>query len=545
MDAMRGERVLTWLLEEGWILSGEAVRPRPAAVEHLLRVHPQGYLRSLEDPAVVGAVLGVPLGPKEARAAVELQRLATGGTIQGTRLALRRRGAVVHLGGGFHHASPERGTGLCLLNDVAVAIRRLRVRGFEGPVLVVDLDVHDGNGTRAVFADDPTVYTFSMHNEAWDEVEAVADRSVAFGAGVTDEAYLALLEEHLPAIVREHRPELVIYNAGTDVAEGDAFGDGKMTGRGILARDRFVVETVREEGCRPLLVVAGGGYGPTAWRPLARLTGWLLSGEVLELPDEVTVALGRARRIEDEGGGRDTGSDDPFDWAFGEEDLVALGVPEVGEARLLGRITRGQVVEGLERFGILDQVRARGLTDPVVELRPSAGFGPTVRVLTGRAADPPLVEVRLDRDGATLPGFELLRIEWLLLQHPGAPFRPGRPPLPGQEHPGLGILADVVAWLVTLCRKLELDGLGFVSSHFHVAALARRHLSFLRARDEARFRRIVDERGERGLAELSAAVEEGRFEDPTTGEPLRWLEVPMVVPLSKRLEEHLEERGIR
>ena len=122
--------------------------------------------------------------PREVEATLDLQRLMAGGTIQATRLALRTGGIAVHLGGGFHHAMPDAGLGFCVFNDVAVAIRRLRGRGFAEPVLVVDLDLHDGNGTRRIFADDPTVHTFSIHNDHWGDTEAVASTSIALGPGV-------------------------------------------------------------------------------------------------------------------------------------------------------------------------------------------------------------------------------------------------------------------------------------------------------------------------------------------------------------------------
>ncbi|NIQ31009.1 MAG: histone deacetylase, partial [Acidobacteria bacterium] len=96
--------------------------------------------------------------------ALDLSRLMAGGTIQATRMALRTGKVAVHLGGGFHHATPDEGMGFCVFNDAAIAVRRLRARGFREPILIVDLDLHDGNGTRAAFADDPSVYTFSIHN---------------------------------------------------------------------------------------------------------------------------------------------------------------------------------------------------------------------------------------------------------------------------------------------------------------------------------------------------------------------------------------------
>jgi acetoin utilization deacetylase AcuC-like enzyme len=524
MDAMRGERVLTWLLDEGWVPKRKVVTPRPSSLENLLRVHPADYLRSLEDPTEVGRILGLQVTVEEAQAALAMQRLAAGGTLQAARLALRSRGVAFHLGGGFHHAGPARGTGFCLLNDVGVAIRRLRARGFDAPVLVVDLDLHDGNGTRAIFADDPTVYTYSLHNQHWEPPEAVADTSIAFGAGIEDGAYLELLRSTLPPVVDAHAPGLTLYLAGVDPGADDSYGDARLTRAALLERDRFVTEVVGS----PLAIVLAGGYGPSAWRATARYAAWLATGEVEEPPDDLRMALVRAdRRWEDEAGPRGRRrpppGGDPFAWSLDSGDLAALGLPDAGQPTLLlDRFTRRDVEAQLERFGILAQLRNRGYAAPEVELHATTGLGPVVRVWGEAERVHLLVELRLELDRRSLPGHPMLRLEWLLLQDPRASFTASRPPLPGQEHPGLGSLADVVAWLVTLCRALELDGILFRTDHWHVAALARRHLRFLSEEDARRFARVHETT--RGLSLLEA------------GAAAAWEEVPMVIPVGKGLD---------
>ncbi len=545
MDPMRGERILAYLLEEGWVGRRQVHAPRAASVENLRRVHSGDYLRSLDDPEEVARIMGLPLAARDAARVVEVQRLMAGGTIQTTRLALRRGAVALHLGGGLHHAGPERGSGFCVLNDVAVAVGRLRARGFDEPVLVVDLDLHDGNGTRAAFAGDSTVHTFSMHNETWDEVPgAVADTCIAFGPGIDDDAYLELLRRELPPVVRSHQPGLVVYVAGADVARADTYGDGRMSEEGVLARDRFVVETVRSDRSPvPLAIVLGGGYGASAWRLSARFAGWICAGRSVTLPDDLTAALDRVRWVEEERGAtdRDT-AEDPFAWSLSEADLVAVGGSPDRERLLLGRYSQSEVEAQLSRFGILEQARVRGYNAPVVEVRPSSGLGPTVRVYAGEARDALLMEVRLDVDRATIPGMALLKVEWLLLQDPRAAFTGARQALPGQRHPGLGCLADVVAWLVTLCGDEGLDGLSFRSSHFHIAVVAERHLRFMREADRRRFEWIRRATSELGLGQAARAVEEGRVVERRTGEPVRWSDVLMVVPVSQALKGALDAR---
>jgi acetoin utilization deacetylase AcuC-like enzyme len=163
MDPARAEKILAFLTHERLVRRPDISRPIPASLENVLRVHTREYIESLADPAVVGTVLGLTLGGAETQRAVDLARLMVGGTIQASRLALQTGRVTAHLGGGFHHATPGEGMGFCLINDVAIAIARLRARRFQEPVLVVDLDLHDGNGTRAAFATDPTVHTYNGH----------------------------------------------------------------------------------------------------------------------------------------------------------------------------------------------------------------------------------------------------------------------------------------------------------------------------------------------------------------------------------------------
>jgi acetoin utilization deacetylase AcuC-like enzyme len=553
MDAMRGERILTWLLDEGWLASNRVVEPRPATLENLLRVHPASYLRTLEDRAEVGRVMGLPLTGEEAAAVVAVQRLAAGGTIQASRLALRSGGVAFHLGGGFHHAGPSRGTGFCVLNDVAVAVARLRARGFEEPVLVVDLDLHDGNGTRAAFADDATVHTFSMHNEHWEEPRAVADTSIAFGPGIQDGPYLELLRRELPPVFASFRPGFVFYVAGVDPAADDGYGDGRLTRAGLLERDRVVTDLCRGDARPrprpiPMAVVLAGGYGASAWRASARFAAWLLTGLVEEPPDDVRVALDRARRSWGAEPGVRAGSgpgadgskaEDPFDWSMDASDLQALGVGTPAAPLLLGRWPVHRLRDDLERFGILAQLRNRGYPDPLVELRGATGLGPVVRVWSDRERTHLLVELRVELDRTSVPGHALLRVEWLLLQDPRAGFTEVRPPLPGQSHPGLGALADVVAWLVTLCREMELDGILFRTAHWHLAALARRHLRFLSREDAERFDAVARSVHGRSLAAAAAQLERDR----STGNAAAWNDMTLVIPVGPALAGRTFQAG--
>jgi acetoin utilization deacetylase AcuC-like enzyme len=165
----------------------------------------------------------------------------------------------MQLGGGFHHAYPDHGEGFCMFNDVAVAVRTLVHEGLIRRAAIVDLDVHHGNGTAAIFGDDSAVFTFSMHQENnYPAEKPPSTLDLHLGDGVEDEEYLERLGAALPAIV-EFRPDLVFYLAGADPYHGDQLGGLSLTFDGLRARDALVLGTFRRAGV-PVAITLAGGY---------------------------------------------------------------------------------------------------------------------------------------------------------------------------------------------------------------------------------------------------------------------------------------------
>jgi acetoin utilization deacetylase AcuC-like enzyme len=533
LDPLRGEKILATLDEAGLLSRDDVSTARPASLQNLLRVHSADYLQRAQEPETLTRIIGVAMNAAEADEGMDMQRLMTGGTIQATRLALMTGAITAHLGGGFHHAKADAGMAFCVLNDVAVAIRRLRSRGFEDPVLVVDLDVHDGNGTRLIFADDPTVHTYSVHNEHWGPTEAVASTAIALGADVEDARFLGVLRETLPPLVASFRPGLVVYVAGTDGAADDRLGNWQLTAEGIFERDRLVTGLVRgDRRACPMAVVLAGGYGPRAWRYSARFLLWVASGRELEPPDEEALALRRFRRLGTPPGDAPDGRGDlPF--TLTEEDLVGLLPGAPSTTRFLGYFSSHAVELLLERSGILAQLRAKGFRSLRVELDAP---GQTLRVVHEDGGEEVLVELRADRSRRAVAGMEVIALEWLLLQNPRAEFSPGRPRLPGQKYPGLGLLSDIMGWLVVVCEQHGLDGVFFTTVHYHIAVQSRRLVKPLSAADGARIRAFSKALDGLPLAEAASAVAEGRVIDLHTGEPAEWHPVPSVMPVSGRLE---------
>ncbi len=249
------------LLAEGVIRRGDVVRPREASLELLRLVHTEDYLWKLATGNLTPSEerrIGIPWSERLWRRS----RLAVTGTLNAALMALED-GHAGNLAGGTHHAYPDHGQGYCVLNDVAIAIRELQRSGRIRRALVIDLDVHQGNGTAAIFADEPDVYTFSMHGEKnFPARKAVSDRDVGLPCGTGDAEYFAVLAQELPGVLAAARADIAFYLAGVDPADGDRYGRMHLSTRGLAARDRLVIEAVRESGM-PLALLLSGGYAAT------------------------------------------------------------------------------------------------------------------------------------------------------------------------------------------------------------------------------------------------------------------------------------------
>ena len=535
LDPLRGEKIHGRLAEAGLLRADLVSEPKPASLENLLRVHTPEYLHELQEADALTRILGVEVaarrGREHARAAA-----ADDGRARSRRRGSRcsTGGVAVHLGGGFHHAQPGAGLGFCVFNDVAVAIRRLRARGFAEPMLVVDLDQHDGNGTRRIFASDPTVHTFSIHNDHWGDTEAVASTSIALGADVDDARFLATLRESLPPVFADVRPGLVFYLAGTDAAADDAVGNWRLSAAGPL-RARPAGHGPRARGGErslPLVVLLAGGYGPHAWSYSARYLLWLASGRALEPIAEDELALARFRALRPRLRRAEPGT---TGWRSRSARRTWAASCRVrrGRLRFLSLFSRHGVELMLERAQILAQLRARGFRRLRVELD-AADEPSTLRIVCEDRGDERLVELRAHRSRGLVPEMELVAIEWLLLQNPREPFSGRRPRLPGQEHPGLGLLRDLMSWLVVVCETHQLDGIHFVSAHYHVARQSRKLVRPIDPRDEARLRHLEDALAALPLPEATHAIEQGLVVD-ASGQPVAWQPVAAVLPVSERL----------
>ncbi len=234
------------------------VEPPPASDDDIALVHHHDYIRKLQTGKLTYMEilrLEIPYSPELVRAVW----LSAGGSILAGRRALRD-GACVNVGGGFHHAYPDHGEGFCVLNDVAIAIRALQNDKTIARAMTVDCDVHQGNGTAAIFAGDPSVFTLSIHqvnNYPYPKPPSSLDINLADGAN--DSEYLRELEHGLDKSLAEFQPQLIMYVAGADPYREDQLGGLKLTVEGLEKRDRLVFEKARARNI-PVAVTLAGGY---------------------------------------------------------------------------------------------------------------------------------------------------------------------------------------------------------------------------------------------------------------------------------------------
>lgn len=246
------------LLKDGIITPESTHQPEIASYDILQLVHTADYVKNFcngtLDPKVQRRI-GLPWS----EGLIKRTCTAVGGTLLTVKLALEY-GICCNTAGGTHHAFPDYGSGFCIFNDLAIASRHLLVSGLVKKILIVDLDVHQGDGNAFIFADDDRVFTFSMHCEAnFPYRKQKSDLDVPLPIGLDDDGYLQILASHLPDLLTQVKPDIVLYDAGVDTHVGDRLGKLCLTDTGIYRREMQVISTCLAYGY-PLAAVIGGGY---------------------------------------------------------------------------------------------------------------------------------------------------------------------------------------------------------------------------------------------------------------------------------------------
>ncbi len=245
------------LLREGIIHPEDIVEPKAASDDDVGLVHHHDYVSRLK----LGKLSGIEIKRMEIPYSAQLVRavwLSAGGSILAGKLALKEKIAA-NLCGGFHHAYPGHGEGFCVLHDVAIGIRSLQKNCAIGRALIIDCDVHQGNGTAAIFASDPTVFTLSLHQENnYPYPKPPSSLDVNFPDGVGDDEYLETLERSLTQAFQQFEPDLLFYLAGADPYKEDQLGGLALTVEGLRARDEMVIGQAHKHNCPAAITLAGG-----------------------------------------------------------------------------------------------------------------------------------------------------------------------------------------------------------------------------------------------------------------------------------------------
>jgi acetoin utilization deacetylase AcuC-like enzyme len=246
------------LLHEGTITAAHLFAPAPMDEAVILKVHHPEYWNKLKHQQLDAREIrktGFPLS----QALVEREITIMQGTLDCARFALQY-GVAMNIAGGTHHAFTHRGEGFCLLNDIALAARWLLDEGLAKQIVIVDLDVHQGNGTAQIFYQEPRVFTFSMHGaNNYPLQKEVSDLDVPLPDGIQDREYVYLLEKHLDEVMQRVAPDFIFFQSGVDVLASDKLGRLGLSLEGCKARDRHVLQMARKAGI-PLVASMGGGY---------------------------------------------------------------------------------------------------------------------------------------------------------------------------------------------------------------------------------------------------------------------------------------------
>jgi acetoin utilization deacetylase AcuC-like enzyme len=256
------------LREQGILTDDNEYQPSPLSLTALMQAHEKGYVQRFirgELTPQEQKVIGLPWSEW----LVERTLRAVSGTILTSELALQH-GMACHLAGGTHHAHPSHGSGFCIFNDLAVAALAMIESGKANKILILDCDVHQGDGTIAFFKDSTNIIPVSWHcEENYPQIKQTAGINIAIPKGANDQEYLSILQNTLPAILAEHQPDFIFYDAGVDVHQDDRLGYVNLTDDGIFARDKYVIETCVALNL-PTACVIGGGYDrqeeKVAWR---------------------------------------------------------------------------------------------------------------------------------------------------------------------------------------------------------------------------------------------------------------------------------------
>jgi len=263
-DGMKYKKIRDLLVAKNLLKRKKILIPRYVSYNTLKLVHTSKFLKKIQSPTAVAEMLNLDIVDPWDSYLLEYFRVMTGGTLLATKFAIENQATAFNLGGGFHHAHADKAAAYCLLNDVAVAIEKFRSMKLIRRPMIVDLDYHEGDGNLLFYKDDPDVYTFSIHASNWIDIEKENNKDIFLPEHCDGETYLKILKAELPLAYGIFIPDIVFYIAGSDPYEKDTICDLTLSRKQMIKRNMFVYSLIKERDI-PLVVVAGGGYGPESW----------------------------------------------------------------------------------------------------------------------------------------------------------------------------------------------------------------------------------------------------------------------------------------
>lgn len=506
-EPRRAEFALWYLLDRGALVEPDIRSPTPIPLSTLALAHRVDYLETLLEPVTLSRIFAVEQSDIPVAELWQSIRLACSGTVSAAHDALRSRAAVLNFLGGFHHAFPASGGGFCAINDVAVAVLQLRNLGFRERIVIIDLDAHPPDGTEACLGNDDAVWIGSLSGCDWGPLHRVYE--VVLPRRCDDARYLNALKD----LLREApRASLAFVLAGGDVIADDRLGNLGLSLQGAYERDALVARHLAETAS---VWLPAGGYSKDAWKVIAG-TALAVRGmrRDAKLESDTYSPLearyrGIASRIPSSllGDGELTERDI-------EADLHIVRKPE----KFLGFYTAHGIEYALFKYGILDLLEGRGYRQIAVTVR-ARGRGENFSV-TGVASEERHLLIDCVASRQFVGGAPQFFIEWLTLRHPVATFGPSRPQLPGQEVPGLGLLPEVAELLLRMAERLQLSGVAFRPTSYHLAVIASCRFHFVDSARQGRFEALRRDSAHLALGDVSRALGEDRV--TLNGARYRW-----------------------
>ena len=495
IELRRADFVVWELASLGYLTKLDLKTPLKIPYKYVAAVHTQEMLESLADPAILARAFSVNEWEIPVDEVLRTVRLACCGTLKAARNAITFNGPSMNLLGGFHHAHLGKPSGLCLVNDIAIAVKALREDGFDRQINIIDLDAHPPDGTADCLFEDPKVWIGSLSGSDWGELPGVDETLLP--KGCSDGDYMENLT-HL--LERSPEASLTFVIAGGDVLDGDRFGLLGLSLEGARERDLLIAGFLRG---KPSVWLPGGGYHEDSWRLLAGSVLAVffgsrspISSSYRPLKHHYLQIFHSINENQLKGHNDELLTDDDISEIFGPTPVKPI--------KFLEFYTAEGVELALFKYGILANLRRMGFEKFKIELRKTeTGDLMRLKAKSGRLTCT-LFEMILRKKKTSMG--QMLYIDWFTLRNPKTDFKPEKPRLPGQEVPGLGMSKEAIEILFIMARRLNLDGVQFKPSWYHIAYAMRHYFQFNKIERQAKFLALIRDTKEHPLLHVTIAL---------------------------------------